>query len=131
MEIVQVPPARARDAVAFVARFIEVAALASPETPQSLVNLAADGNADFWIAHEGGKPFGVCFSQVLHRPKDRVVNVLAIGGERGATWLRKLYGAVKADGMKYGATKATMIRINGRQSYFGQKPAGSYYEDIF
>lgn len=122
-------PKNAGQTARLVWGLIEKAAKPTPETPESLVNLAMNGKADFWIAEDDGKPVAVGFTQLKQGPKGRTLNVLGIGGARGARWLHIARDIVKADAAKYGATKLAFWRVGGRKKYMGLEPVGFYYED--
>lgn len=91
--------------------------------------LCRDKQADLWIARENGQPFGVCVAQVLAKPKANVLNILALGGESGARWLRLGTRTVIEDAKLLGATRIMMVRLAGKRTFLGRKPKGYYYEE--
>lgn len=129
IEIVEVHPLAARIVAEENKDLIEKAAAASHDTFESLTLLAEEGRADFWIASTKDGVVGVMFSQIVQGAKDRRLRVLALGGKGGMRWLKQARKIVTDDARERGATKMTFIRIGGRQTYLGQRPAGYYYED--
>lgn len=129
IKVFTVHPLAVRVVAAEHKALIEKAAATSHDTFESLTLLAEEGNADFWVACLGSEVVGVMFSQLVQGAKDRRLRVLALGGKGGLRWLRSARKIVMDDAKKHGATKMTFVRIGGRQTYLGQRPAGYYYED--
>ena len=130
MNIMHVHPLVAQTVFSTVPELIEKAAAPTPETPASLLRLVKEQEADLWVAGaEGEGIVGVGFGQVLIRPKDKVYNVLAVAGVKGWKWMKQMHNAMAEDARARGAEKAIMVRMTGRRSYRGSKPAGYYYED--
>lgn len=130
MQIVQVHPATARSVFQFAAEAIAKAAAPTPETPASLLALVEDRAADLWVVGDDAQVLGVAFTQVLIRPKDKVYNILAVGGSQGWKWMKAMRARLREDAIARGAEKAIMVRQTGKKSYFGSVPAGYYYEDV-
>ena len=130
MRIERVDPASVYGVAIFAKHLIDKASGASVgETTESLVALAANGNGHFWLIRDGVTPLGVCFWQVIERPRDKVLAVLALGGERGMEWADLIRLALKQQARQVGATKLATIGRSGWSKIYGLKPVGYYYED--
>lgn len=128
IRIGRVPPIKVEAAVSHCRELLEKAAEASPETPESLIALGMTGKADCWIAADDEAIRGVAFTQIIQGPKGRKLTVLAIGGERGAKWLRQGHKVILDDARKRGAEFVDFIRMTGHRTYFGLEPKGQYFE---
>ena len=128
IRIGRVPPPYVAAVMAQRQDLLERAARASAETPESLIALGMTGNADCWVAMDESALIGLAFTQIIQGPKGRKLTVLAIGGERGARWLRQGKVMVFDDAKRRGAEFMDFIRITGHRTYFGMEPTGQYYE---
>lgn len=128
--IVAVPTSKVRDTAMFCLPLIDKAAAKSFETRQSLIDLAANGDAAFWVAHDGAKVLGVCFTQIRRTAsRGLILDILALGGIGGMRWLRSGLAEIMADARKRGVERLTFNRIGGRKTFLGRKPKGFYYEE--
>ena len=130
MNITAVLPGHVYSVAIFTKHLIDKAANASAgETADSLVEMADRGEGNFWLIHEGDTPVGVCFWKIQERPADKVLAVLALGGERGMEWAEMIRLCLKQHAVQLGASKLATIGRPGWAKIYGLKPTGYYYED--
>lgn len=99
------------------------------ETPESLIELARSGDAVCWVAWDDTRVIGYIFTQILDSPKRRTLVFLAFGGERGTRWIRRAREVVEAYAKAKQVNAMSAIRIGGKRTCLGMKPAGTYYEE--
>lgn len=129
MNVLEVHPDLARMAADLVGGFIAKAAENSVEdTTESLLAKVETGLAHFWIVHDD-KPVGVCFWQIIPRPSDQVLGILALGGERGLQWADFIRERLKERARAEGASMLVTIGRKGWSRVYGLPPKGYYYED--
>lgn len=87
MNIGTVPPARARDFWPHISQHIEAALDYGWNTPEEVLALIENAQAQCWFAFDGDKVWGVWVTRIEQSSRGRFCLVWLAGGEKSNQWI--------------------------------------------